>query len=483
MKKFVLTFVIVVGLLALAPSLIWSQTAPSLVWKKSTTINTSPVAMAILKNNNYVIVSSSQVVDSTQKISYFSEDGNLIWQNRLNLPKEYTTDLNCVIDMNNQNGFLVIITHLENIPTQNDTLVHFDYEGNVIKKMRIGHRHRSSLAIYKDNDNYYVVETGPLEADIHVYDNDLNFIRLLSVSGRVKRIISRDNYLYIASSRYGGGIITNVSSDISKYDVSGNLISSVHLPDRYSNFIAFDNGGDLYSARVEFTGSVAPAMCWEIMKLDTDLNVVWTRKWLGDYEPLPTSLSLWARDLVALPTGGCVVVGSATKLNQNPVDPNKDDPMAIAFDGQGDILWKLRIDEPDKKGGAFFNVKWDNQNYLLLLGINEDTCKNIWKYRIDGVTSVERENSSLPTDFSLSQNYPNPFNPSTTIEFSVVKEGGVSLRVYDILGREVATLVNEELAVGNYSTKFDADKLTSGIYVYVLKTGNFVSSKKMILLK
>ena len=89
----------------------------------------------------------------------------------------------------------------------------------------------------------------------------------------------------------------------------------------------------------------------------------------------------------------------------------------------------------------------------------------------------------LPTDYSLSQNYPNPFNPSTKIEFRIPKAGLVSLKIYDLLGREVKTLVSEEMQAGNYTISFDASSLSSGIYFYTLNTGEFISTKKMVLLK
>jgi len=85
--------------------------------------------------------------------------------------------------------------------------------------------------------------------------------------------------------------------------------------------------------------------------------------------------------------------------------------------------------------------------------------------------------------FKLEQNYPNPFNPSTRINYSVKENVLVSLKVYDALGSEVATLVNEEKAAGEYDINFNAAEYSSGIYFYVLKAGNFVSAKKMLLIK
>ena len=85
--------------------------------------------------------------------------------------------------------------------------------------------------------------------------------------------------------------------------------------------------------------------------------------------------------------------------------------------------------------------------------------------------------------FELSQNYPNPLTPSTIIKYSVPKGQLGTLKVYNMLGQEVATLVNNQQNAGNYEVTFNADRLASGIYFYTLNAGNFVSTKKMILLK
>jgi len=89
----------------------------------------------------------------------------------------------------------------------------------------------------------------------------------------------------------------------------------------------------------------------------------------------------------------------------------------------------------------------------------------------------------LANQFELKQNYPNPFNPSTRINFSVPDASFIILKVYDILGNEVAVLVNEQKQAGNYQIDFDASELTGGVYFYQLTTNSFVDTKKMILMK
>ena len=88
-----------------------------------------------------------------------------------------------------------------------------------------------------------------------------------------------------------------------------------------------------------------------------------------------------------------------------------------------------------------------------------------------------------PDHFKLFQNYPNPFNPTTIIRYEISATVLVTLKVYDILGKEVATLVNEEKPAGNYKVEFDRSNLSSGIYFYNLRAGEFVSTKKLVLIK
>jgi len=107
---------------------------------------------------------------------------------------------------------------------------------------------------------------------------------------------------------------------------------------------------------------------------------------------------------------------------------------------------------------------------------------SVLKYSQSIPTGVE-QNSEIPKKFNLDQNYPNPFNPSTKIKYSVPKSSSVTLKVFDILGNEIETLVNEEKPIGTYEITWYAVNLPSGIYFYKLQAGNFIETKKMILMK
>jgi photosystem II stability/assembly factor-like uncharacterized protein len=111
-----------------------------------------------------------------------------------------------------------------------------------------------------------------------------------------------------------------------------------------------------------------------------------------------------------------------------------------------------------------------------------DNC--VWRRPLsEMITSVDRISNNSPEFFSLSQNYPNPFNPSTTIRFKIPKQSNVTIKVFDLLGREVITLVNETLGAGSYKTTWNAEDKSSGVYFYHLKAGEFDEVKKLILLR
>ena len=125
------------------------------------------------------------------------------------------------------------------------------------------------------------------------------------------------------------------------------------------------------------------------------------------------------------------------------------------------------------------------------LGNTSDDCLVLWgDINFGGLYATYcgaildvNDNQQLPQNFSLSNNYPNPFNPSTKIEYNISEIGLVLLKVYDLLGREVVTLVNEEKPAGSYNITFDANKLPSGVYYYRLASENFIETKKMVLIK
>ncbi len=150
--------------------------------------------------------------------------------------------------------------------------------------------------------------------------------------------------------------------------------------------------------------------------------------------------------------------------------------------------WNKIIEQTNGFGGI---EKWTtdaNARYIRLTGTKRGTewGYSIYEFEVfnlDTLSSSNDDKENLPLQFSLYQNYPNPFNPSTTISYQLPKNGFVTLKIYDVLGREVSTLVNEYKSAGNYKLNFDASNLSSGVYIYTIRSADNVLSKKMILMK
>jgi CubicO group peptidase (beta-lactamase class C family) len=174
--------------------------------------------------------------------------------------------------------------------------------------------------------------------------------------------------------------------------------------------------------------------------------------------------------------------------------------------GRVGLVWQMQILDAAKNPGFYYT--WKNggvPGFTSFIGFGDDTLKDLKtgivmisnqstpcdKMAVEILRYLNEENStnitqtsqSIPESFKLYQNYPNPFNPTTNLEFGISVLGFVTLKVFDIQGKEVSTLVNEKMNPGTYKIEFDAKGLPSGVYFYKLETSGFTDTKRMILLK
>lgn len=129
------------------------------------------------------------------------------------------------------------------------------------------------------------------------------------------------------------------------------------------------------------------------------------------------------------------------------------------------------------RNDTLYMVCLGGYNGSIVTAVNEWLC--LGPATLTGISN----NGIVPKNYSLEQNYPNPFNPTTNIKFALPVSGNVEVKVFDVLGNEVATIVNEYKSAGTYTADFDASSLSSGVYFYTLKSGSFIESKKMLLVK
>ena len=157
----------------------------------------------------------------------------------------------------------------------------------------------------------------------------------------------------------------------------------------------------------------------------------------------------------------------------------------LKFSDAGDLKWVYHIDSLNYEQLYLYSIILkDNSLYLGGSLSDSNTLSNIFLMKLDQELNLNvNELYSNPYCFKLSQNYPNPFNPSTKINYQIPSFNHVILKVYDVLGKEIAQLVNEEKPAGSYEINFNASKLSSGIYFYRLQARNYTQTRKMILLR
>jgi len=162
------------------------------------------------------------------------------------------------------------------------------------------------------------------------------------------------------------------------------------------------------------------------------------------------------------------------------------DVWLFKIDDSGDSLWVKTFGRSDEDIGNSVHQTSDG-GYIICGSTDAFGVGNreVWLIKTSSdPNDVENENQlSIPDNYILSQNYPNPFNPITTIKYQIPELSFVTLKVFDVLGSEIITLVNEEKPVGTYEITWNAAGLPSGIYFYQLKAGPFVETKKMMLMK
>jgi len=145
----------------------------------------------------------------------------------------------------------------------------------------------------------------------------------------------------------------------------------------------------------------------------------------------------------------------------------------------GEVMW---IGESTDESGTAMSGQMSDIR-VFSYALSEEHVKNLFgTYNIE-IVGIDSESGTMPESYALQQNYPNPFNPTTTINFALPQAGQTSITVYNVMGQEVATLMNKKLEAGSYSVEFDGSEFASGVYFYRLRSGSFTKVNKMLLLK
>ncbi len=426
-----------------------------------------PLGMQV--TDNYIYITNNQGIMEYNKTSFEFLD---YWnQNNTGKPGDDITSI--VIDKNKHYWFNSLNQGISmfNGDTWNTESPYDINKSNVLTSwdMCVDNLNRVFLVgdsvYYYENAAWHTAKPSPsFYATSVAYDNNNN-------------IWIADNYTGLC--KYSDGDFTYFTT--SNSDIPGNDPNAVFVDKDNNLWIGFRNSGiAMYDGNTFHTyNSGLPQ------------NVVYDFAQTSDG-------TIWA----ALLGGGLAEFsnGSWTIFNSNNSGISSDDVRAIAGDNEGN-LWigddnctPLYVTKFD--GTSWEKVVLDSTTSSSILEITVDENNNVFVSPAYSPIFVINENNVVlsadnqekPSGFVLYQNYPNPFNPTTTINYAIPSVEtrhalSVQLTVYDILGRKVATLVNNKQAPGKYSVTFDASRLGSGIYFYTLRAGDFSATKKMILLK
>ncbi len=225
-----------------------------------------------------------------------------------------------------------------------------------------------------------------------------------------------------------------------------------------------------YSRNSNFTGSEDMLT----LKISDSGNLLWSRVFNGPQNGIDQGISVVTDD------GGNVYVGGGSDRKINDLIY-----MLLKYDADGNLLWTKNYFYNTLSEDFIYDIKLDPANNIYVTGISigMGSSFDFATIKYSQTTGIIPVSNNIPENYTLFQNYPNPFNPSTNLEFGISNLEFVSLKVYDLLGNEIQTLVNEVLPAGSYKLRFDGNGLSSGIYFYALTAGDFTDKKKMIILK
>ncbi|MEZ4822778.1 MAG: SBBP repeat-containing protein [Ignavibacteria bacterium] len=442
-------------------------------------------AVVIDNTGNVYVTGTTYDTDSSENYCTikFHSDGEIEWVRKFQAfpgSRDFATDL-CM----DNNGYIYVTGYTYGLDSEFINTVKYDPTGEIIwvAGNLNGNKNLRTKFVAADNSGNVFI-SGYLSGKIctvkynssghqqwvSFFDNpDLN-----DVTTDLK--LDENGNVYVLSRNFEGGFFDDYYTSLVKYDNSGNEIWHY----RTDSTGYFDNYYKItMSFQIDQTGNVYFATCYNrgisLIKLNSNGDELWNAK----YKDYPTYYNIHGNAVEIDKEGSIYVNGSASK------PPQSEEFITLKFDSDGILKWirYARSNKPSGDESAFINV--DNSGNVYVAGIAYnffiELSFGVVKYSQSvGITNISNE---IPSAFNLYQNYPNPFNPVTKIQYEIPASGFVELKVYDVLGKEVITLVNEDQNAGKYETEFGGADLPGGLYFFKLTSGNYSQTKKMLLVK
>ncbi len=430
-------------------------------------------ASSVVVDNEKNIYASGRVTFGTTSskaaLMKFSSGGNITWS------KFYYFDsdaLQVVLD-DNQNPVLGYI----NYDSSSAGFTKYSSAGDSIWTTNIHPDSGGSLHInYMLSDstgNFYILlqqnflvpdDSYQFGAVILALDKNGNILWKKNFDGDTPRKLILDNESNIIAINNGDGIIMKLKSNgDSLWSINTNTLLTDIAVDNYNNLLVSG-----------YTGGIG-YFDYRTQKFSPDGSLIWGREFNSNesLRDFATAVAL-DRDNNIYVTGSCHDMFTQGYC------------YTLRYDPEGNKIWQHRFDVPYGQSISPQKIYLDDSGYIYIGGDMSvySLPSDFFLLKLKQAEGVGvNDNQALSKDFSLSQNYPNPFNPSTVIRYSLPSSEFVALKITDILGSKIAVLVNEEKDRGAHEITVNADGLASGIYLYTLKAGNFIESKKMTVIK
>jgi hypothetical protein len=346
--------------------------------------------------------------------------------------------------------------------------------------------------IYKNNFIYITGQTDTIYGNTLKYDRNGNRIWITNFSHIGKKIsVSDSNYLFIG----GGGLVNSREAfRTNKYDSNGSILWSKifydtnwYNPSDYLSDMCIDRNSNIYVTGW-CTRDAPYGYCYSTIKYNSLGDSVWTRIYHNIFAVNPSDDM--AESIATDKSGNVYVTGST---DSNFIYYKF---CTIKYDSNGVKKWvaKYPVGLEFTSYYAKF-IKLDLEGNMYIVGESEGngTGDDIIILKYSNITGINNISNEIPQQFKLFQNYPNPFNPTTNIRYQIGKSengkwkeenGLVTLKVYGVLGKEIATLINQKQSPGIYEVKFDCTSFATGVYFYrLIADGNIIDTKKLVLIK
>jgi len=495
MKKIAYIFSFSFFVTPLLGSLLFSQ---NLIWEKSFNFGgNTDHGYHILEDTlgNFFLsgYKNGETIQSIKSaVAKLNSDGNLLWKIEDQTQQKVSRSLFNTLTMQSNLLFWVsFLSDTNHAPLDSGILSCVSTDGNILwQKSNLP----NLLRIAKWRDKLLLVQSYNNSPTCFILDTNGNIVNSFQIGEGIRflRVMTFGDAMYLFATEHSAN-----NAFVSKFLLpSGNLIWR-----RKTNYIsicgAIDNSGCVY-----FGGSSQSKTTWELSyrltKYTPDGDTLWDKTWSVWSTP-DSNFYNWGESVAVSTEKNAVVFLGETFKKGSEIGMNVLSAYMKVFNLEtgepvSEKIWDWA--PGDRDISVLTHGIFTKSQDLIVLGYLVNNYGSgvppgkiyVQKWRIDKIVSVNDNPPNPPNppvEFSLSQNYPNPFNPVTNIKYQIPKSSYVTLKVFDVLGREIATLVDEEKLAGEYEIRLTTNdlRLTSGVYFYQLKAGNYIETQKMVFQK